>query len=526
MSRPFIPSPQQTSFFAYVDDPCGGNAIVEAVAGAGKTTSLVKAMERMSGLVFYGVYNTKMAKEAREKCGHLSHVWVKTFHAMGANALRFNLEKRIGHKLPEPDGKKVANLIDEWISEKGRNELLEVAPTICKVVSMAKQRGIGIPGLFPDVEYEWMAMIEHFDLVNDLPEGFEERMDIVIKLSQVTLRRSNDQARATGIHDFDDMIYLPLLWGYRFKQFKWVLVDEAQDTNPTRRLMAERLLARDGRFIAVGDPHQAIYGFSGADNDALAQIGRKFNARTLPLTVTYRCPKAVVRVAQQFVGHIHAHESAPEGLYTEQPYEILTNLLQPGDAVICRYNKYLVSLCFKLIRLGMPAKIEGRAVGDGLISLIGKWKVAKLDTLAERVIRWRDREYSKAMAKKNETKAGEITDRAETVLVLIERAQEQNIVTIPEFVTMIRGLFADDVANDKSVITLLSAHKSKGLEFPRVFILGLFELMGRQCFQEWQTEQEINLQYVAATRAQEFLCNVTGIKEDKKQHRFDNLEAA
>lgn len=522
-SKVFVPSPQQADFFAWVETPNGGNAIVEAVAGAGKTTSLVQAMTRMDGVVFYGVYNTKMAKEAREKCGHLRHVWVKTFHSMGANALRFNLERRIGHKLPDPDGKKVQKIIDAWIAEKGREDLNEVAPTIYKVVSMAKQRGIGV--CFRDVDDEWLSMIDHFDLASDLPEGYEDRMDIVVKMARMILRKSNELAQETGAHDFDDMIYLPLLWNYRFKKFNWVLVDEAQDTNPTRRMMAERLLAPGGRFIAVGDPHQAIYGFSGADNDALAQIAERFNAKTLPLTVTYRCPKEVVKVAQQFVSHIHAHESAPEGLYTEQPYENLVNLLQPGDAVICRYNKYLVSLVFKLIRLGMPAKIEGRQVGQGLISLIGKWKVTKLDTLAERVVAWRDREYNKAMAKKNETKAGEIVDRAETVLVLIERAQEQNITTIPAFKQMIEGLFADDAGNDKSLIVLLSAHKSKGLEFPRVFILGLYELMGRECFQPWQTEQEINLQYVAVTRAEAFLCNVTGVKEEKKQHRFDE-EAA
>lgn len=525
MTRTFVPSPQQTSFFAYVQDPMGGNALVVAVAGAGKTTSLVKAMELMTGLVFYGVFNTKMAKEAREKCQHLRHVWVKTFHSMGANALRFNLERRIGHALPDPDGKKVQKILDAWIEDNGRADLKDIVPTICKVVSMAKQRGIAIADCFHDIDEEWLKMIDHFDLASDLPEGYEDRMDIVVKLSRCMLRRSNELAQSTGEHDFDDMIYLPLLWNYRFKKFEWVLVDEAQDTNPTRRLMAERLLAPGGRFIAVGDPHQAIYGFSGADNDALAQIRAKFNARELPLTVTYRCPKEVVKVAQQFVSHIEAHETAPEGLYTEQPYENLVDLLQPGDAVICRYNKYLVSLVFKLIRLGKPAKIEGRQVAQGLISLIGKWKVSKLDTLAARVVSWREREYAKAMAKKNETKAQEIVDRAETVLVLIERAQEQNIVTIPDFKRMIEGLFADDVGNDKSLITLLSAHKSKGLEFGRVFILGLYELMGRECFQPWQTEQETNLQYVAVTRAQEFLCNVTGVKEEKKQHRFDEVLA-
>lgn len=518
--KTFIPSPQQTSFFAYVDDRNGGNAIVEAVAGAGKTTSLVKAMERMSGVVFYGVYNTKMAKEAREKCAHMSHVWAKTFHSMGISSLRFNLERRLGHKLPKTDGKKVANIIDAWIVENKRAELTDVAPTISKIVSMAKQRGIGV--CFPDTDTEWLDMIDHFDLASDLPEGYEDRMDIVVKLSRVILRKSNELAQTTGEHDFDDMIFLPLLWNYRMKQFDWVLVDEAQDTNPTRRLMAERLLARGGRFVAVGDPHQAIYGFSGADNDALSQIAQRFNAKTLPLTVTYRCPKEVVKVAQQFVSHIHAHESAPEGLYTEQPYENLVNLLQPGDAVICRFNKYLTSLCFKLIRLGKPAKIEGRAVGQGLLALIGKWKVKELDLLAERVVSWRERECAKAIAKKNDTKADEIADRAETVLVLIERAQEQNMTSIPEFKSMIEGMFADDAANDKNCIVLLSAHKSKGLEFPRVFVLGLYELMGRECFQPWQTIQEQNLCYVAVTRAQEFLCNVTGVKEERKQHQYDS----
>lgn len=520
MAKEFIPSPQQTSFFAYVDDPMGGNAIVEAVAGAGKTTSLVKAMERMRGVVFYGVYNTKMAKEAREKCGHLNHVWVKTFHSMGANALIFHLKRKLGiDKLPDPDGKKVSKVIEAWIEEKGRQDLVELVPTVVKIVSMAKQRGIGV--CFPDTNDEWVAMIQHFDLDSDLPEGYEDRMeDLVLPLSRLMLRKSNELAQETGQHDFDDMIYLPLLWNLRFKQFNWVLVDEAQDTNPTRRLMAERLLARGGRFVAVGDPHQAIYGFSGADNDALAQIADRFNCRTLPLTVTYRCPKAVVAVAQQFVSHIQAHESAPEGEYAELHYDHLADALLPGDAVICRYNKYLVAFCFKLIRMGKPAKIEGRAIGASLISLIGKWKVSKLDALANRVLAWKVREVGKAEAKKNETKAAEVTDRAETVLVLIERAQEQNITTIPDLKRMIEGMFADDVGSDKSQITLMSGHKSKGLEFPRVFVLGLFELMGRVCFQEWQTQQEINLQYVVVTRAQQYLCNVIGVKEDKKQHRF------
>lgn len=93
--------------------------------------------------------------------------------------------------------------------------------------------------------------------------------------------------------DFDDMVYLPLVFKLRLFPQDWVLIDEAQDTNPTRRALAARMLKPGGRVIAVGDPRQAIYGFTGADNDALEQIAAQFSCKRMPLTVSYRCPQAV-----------------------------------------------------------------------------------------------------------------------------------------------------------------------------------------------------------------------------------------
>jgi len=514
MAKTFTPSPQQSDIFAYVEDPRGGNAIVEAVAGAGKTTTLVHACELMEGDVALVAYNTKMAKELREKTAHLGgKVWAKTFHSFGMNMLKFRLKGVI----KEADDKKVRKLIDAFIQEKGRKDLEEVASCVASCVSMAKQRGIRI--CFPDTNEVWLDMIQQFSLDEDLPEGYEDRMDIIIKMSRCMLTKSND-AGSQGVIDFDDMIYLPLLWNLRAKRFNWVLVDEAQDTNPTRREFAKRLLVSGGRLIAVGDPRQAIYGFSGADNDALDQITRAFDATTYPLTTTYRCPKAVVEVAQRYVSHIEAHESAPEGLYTEQPFEVVVDQLQPGDAVLCRYNKYLVNLCFKLIRNGKPARIEGRAIGAGLVALTRKWKEKNLERLAERVQAWSSREVKKAEGKQNDAKADQIRDRAETLLVLIERGQEQGCKDADALRVMIAGMFDDNVADSKSMITLCSVHKSKGMEWPRVYVLGLDDLMGRECSQPWQSVQEINLQYVAVTRAQELLVNVTGVKEEKKQHQF------
>ena len=86
--------------------------------------------------------------------------------------------------------------------------------------------------------------------------------------------------------DFDDMVYLPLVFKLRLFPQDWVLIDEAQDTNPTRRALAARMLKPGGRVIAVGDPRQAIYGFTGADNDALEQIAEKFNCARMPAALS------------------------------------------------------------------------------------------------------------------------------------------------------------------------------------------------------------------------------------------------
>jgi superfamily I DNA/RNA helicase len=515
MTKPFIPSPQQQALFDRVSDPRGGSVIVVAGPGSGKTTSLVKAMALMSGSVYAGAYNAKMAKELKERTSDLQNVKAGTFHAAGMNVLR----RAINIK-GDPDPKKILKLIDQYIVANDRKDLQEVAACVAATVSMAKQRGIGALPEFRDTDATWLEMIEHFGLDEDLPETYEDRKDIVVKFSRVMLRKSNEAAKEFGSIDFDDMIYLPLLWNLRMWQNDWVLVDEAQDTNPTRRALARRMLKPNGRLIAVGDPRQAIYGFSGADNDALDQIARDFDAKEMPLTVTYRCPKAVVKVCKGFYDEIEAHESAPEGMFTEQPFEAICDQLQPGDAVLCRYNKYLVNLCFKLIRQGKPARIEGRAIGAGLVALINKWKATDLDKIAARVMGWQDREVAKAEAKQQDAKADQIRDRAETVLVLIERAQEQEITTKAGLVKMITDLFDDRVVDNKNMITLCSVHRSKGLEFPRVFVLGLYELMGRECSQPWQSVQEVNLQWVAASRAQELLVNVTGVKEEKKQHQF------
>ena len=507
----FNPSPSQQAYFDWIDTG-SGNAVVVAVAGAGKTTTIIHGLDHMEGRVFLGAYNKKMASELASRITGRKDVYARTFHSAGFQQLRYSL------KLPNsaaPDAKKVQTIIDGICLK--RADLVTVSPFIAPIVSMAKQRGIGalVAAGNPDDDATWQEMIDHFDLLADFPEG--ARVDQVIPFARYVLNTSN---RQKDVLDFDDMVYMPLFLRLPMLKHKWVLIDEAQDTNPTRRALAAAMLEPGGRLVAVGDPCQAIFGFTGADNDSLDLITSQFNATSLSLTVSYRCPKAVVAVAQRYAAHIEAHESAPEGEFTTLEYDRLVTMANPGDAILCRYNKYLVSTCFALIRAGKSAKIEGRAVGNGLMKLAQRWKSVKtLVALGEKLEDYRTRETEKALAKKQETKADTVNDLVDTLHVLIERTQSlhANQGTINDLWGVIDAIFGDNVSSD-GMVTLCSVHRSKGLEWETVFVLGLDELMPSPFVTvPWAIQQEVNLQYVAVTRAKETLVNVTGMKDDKKR---------
>lgn len=506
------PSPAQQAYYDWIDNG-RGSAVIEAVAGSGKTTTLVGGIGHARGTKTFLAFNSKIVCEIKERvAGTMDPRDVKTFHSAGYAALR-RAFPNAGFTRRDPDERKVLRIVENRIATMGRSDLEGLESAVATVVSMAKQRGIGITCSVADTRV-WEEMIDHFALDELLPEGQEHMIPQLIKLAQLALRDSTEDLETI---DYDDMIYLALQRGVRFFRTDWVFVDEAQDTNPTRRLLAERMLRPGGRLVAVGDPHQAIYGFTGTDNDSLEQIARAHHCTRLPLTVTYRCPQAVVRVARRFVDHIIAHETAPEGEVVEYDYSEIAQRVQLGDAVLCRYNKYLVSLCFRLIRSGVGAKIEGRQIGDGLVRLAGRWKrVRTLNALESKLEEYEERERAKAEAKDDARRADDLADRMETMRVLIGRSRELGHDQVSQLQEMIRSMFEDAEQVDmRRVVLLCSAHRSKGLEWDRVHVLSLDEVMPGRASRDWQAQQEVNLQYVAVTRARKTLHLVSGLREEK-----------
>lgn len=491
----FNPSPEQAAYFEWLRSG-SGNAIIEAVAGSGKTTTIVAGLDLLprSASVKLLAYNKRMAVELVERIPNGKEV-ASTFHAAGFAALRATIRNC------KTDGDKLYLMVKE--DAEAKPHLKPLLGSIPAMVSVFKQKGvIALQPYDENAAEDWLY---HYGINSKLPEDVsnEDFLDLALQY----LKKSNNLIMKSGKIDFDDMLYAPLLLGSRFGKPDYLLVDEAQDTNRMRREIMHRMAGENTRVIAVGDPHQAIFGFTGADATGFQLIADEFKCQRFPLTVSYRCPQKIVAHAQHWVSHIQAHASAPEGELRECDEADFLSQVAPGDAVLCRFNRPLFKFCFALIRRGQGAKIEGRAIGDGLIVLARKWKVHTLDSLKSRLATYFAREKEKANGRKSILST--IEDREETMSILIEHVEETGGTTPEDLVAFIKDLFADDVTSNPKLVIFSSIHRAKGLEWPRVWLLGRKQLMpSRFATLDHELEQEMNLIYVAVTRAKQELIEV------------------
>lgn len=464
----------QTAFFNFVEN-AKGNAILIAVAGSGKTTTVVEALKKCYGDTIFLAFNKAIATELKDR-----GVNAKTFHALCLPAV-VNAKK--GRKI---EGGKTGMVIRETLSQEQRDLYGGFIP---KLVGLAKQSGIDC--LIANTPEHWMQIVEHHDLELDHDDA---DMATAITLSQQILADSN--AHPTLI-DYDDMLYLAVKEGLTLPKFQFIFVDEAQDTNAIQRAILKKMHRKYGtRLFAVGDPAQAIYGFRGADSNSMNLIRDEFKCEEMPLTVSYRCSKKIVEFAQQWVGHITATDTAPDGEVLNFGQEWKSEQMNAADIVVCRTTRPLIALGYKMLRDRKPFYIMGRDIGQGLRKLVEKQKAKGIDQLLAKLSTWHAREVEKAVVKDQEAKVEALNDKYESLIYLIEHLPETER-TVPALCNVIDSLFAE-----KSNATILcTIHKSKGLEADVVWWLNASQCPSQWAKKEWQQQQEINLCYVATTRA-------------------------
>lgn len=427
----------------------GERLFIRALAGTGKTTSLRLAAEQTRpGLAV--AFNRRIATELKAS---LSGGWqVKTLNAIGHVALC-----RAGLK-PKVDEFKLYRLAREMnIPKAAQYDTVQAA-------SAARLAGVtpwasGIPavsGLLRSTPKYWAHLVGAFP-------------DADPNLAQELLVRSIKEALTDGVIDFDDQLYISLFYRGNYPRYNTILVDEAQDLSALNISQLTKLGARSAQVIAAGDPYQSIYAFRGASATAIEQMVSKFRLTEAPLTVTWRCPHAIVdRWKPEIPDFVAAHSNAKGKIEHTKTLPKLS----PTTAVLCRNNGPLLQLALQLLEKGHPFRFTGK----GFASSIGKlWEQAG-ENLA------RARTIANGRAQKARRYGGDPAPFIETYTML------ETIYNIDSSVDPV----VDRLLASKFGVTLSTGHKAKGLEW-RDVVFYQPELLG-------EGEQETNLRYVIETR--------------------------
>lgn len=436
------------------------NIVVEAVAGSGKTTTAVHALNLIppSRSVMFCAFNKHIAEELSKRVP--SNVRCSTLNSFGFSVCRNNI------RYCKVDANKVRNIY--WRLFDGRlekNVFYKIMSRVIKLVSLMKAYGL----TYSDqgtIDY----LVDRYDFIID-------EYDFINPAIQVLIENN----RTESIIDFDDQIYFPVIKGWVVPKHDYVMVDEAQDLNPVQ---IELLKRSANTLIAVGDSKQAIYGFRGADPEAMNNITVAFNAITMPLSICYRCSKSVVQEAQKIVSYIEYHEDAVEGKIEQVNHSAFDANIKEGDYVLCRTTAPVVKGALQMIASKRKAVVKGRQIGEGLLQIV-KY-AGDLET-------YEREQRARLSESKNDLKLVEFEDQMETIKALIEAYGLSGLEA------GINELFSDTATG----IIFSTIHRSKGLETKNVWLLHPELLPHPNAKKDWQHQQEMNLKYIAITRAKE-----------------------
>lgn len=440
-----------------------GNTHVEALAGSGKTSTIVEGFYYVpkGKTTLMCAFNKSIQTELETRAP--DSIEVKTIHAIGYAACR-----RAFPKIGQPDNRKLEGYIK---ADRGEDqETYEVRSNLAKAISLSKAY------LAESAEEIDLIMDKHdVDVCDDPRDNF---ISSVIKIMKACKADTNRV-------DFDDMVWMPNVHSLELNKYDMVFIDEAQDLNISQINLALNSVESNGRIITVADRNQAIYSFRGADSNAVQNIIDRCKSKTFPLSVTYRCAKNIVEIAQTIVPTIESATNAIDGLVETISENKIEEMAKPGDFILSRTNAPLLKWCLALLKAGMPANIQGKDLGKTLSAMIKKSGKKDVDSFLSWLDDWRDVEVERLTKANRDSSL--IEDKAECFKVLCDGTRSLDDVR-----NNIDRLFHD--GDDKDRVILSTIHKSKGLERDRVFVLS-------KTFKLHKNVEENNIYYVAITRA-------------------------
>jgi DNA helicase-2/ATP-dependent DNA helicase PcrA len=584
-----------------------GPVLVIAGAGSGKTRVLTHRVAHLLAAVgakpqeiLAITFTNKAANEMRERLELLlpsgvRGLWILTFHAACGRILRREAP-RLGYRTNFTiyDQADQIRLTKQCLEELERDPKRFVPRGIHAQISNAKNQLIS-----PD-EYRNRVASFYDQTVADVYELYQKRLF------------------ASNAVDFDDILMLTVDVLERFpealerwqKAFRYVLVDEYQDTNHAQYRLLQLLAAKHQNLFAVGDPDQSIYAFRGADIRNIMEFERDFpGTKTIPLEQNYRSTNNILSAANGVIRHnrerkeknlwselgegepvrvIEVEDEHAEARYVAASIAALVEESFSGAeiAVFYRTNAQSRVLEDVLVRQGVAYQVIGgprfyeraevkdlvaylqvidnpydavslqrianrprRGIGDSSLARlqsyadshgISLWEatefadeagvgaapqkaVAQFRTLIQSLqsgaldmsvadLIERILDQSGTMAALEAERTIEAQGRQENLQELVGVAREyQETAAEPNLSSFLQeiSLYSDQdaIRGEGSLVTLMTIHNAKGLEFRAVFLIGMEEgiFPHSRSIEENSIEEERRLAYVGMTRARERL---------------------
>lgn len=364
-----------------------GPTMVIAGAGSGKTRVLTYRIAHLLNnnidafQIMALTFTNKAAKEMKERIGKIANsqdvrnIWMGTFHSIFLKILRIECEKlNFHHNFTILDTDDTKRIIKKIIKESGLDDKVYKPNHVLKRISLAKTNVISPKAYLQNAE------IQQQDKASKTPE-----------IGNLYYKYAKNCFKSSAM-DFDDLLYYTFVLFKRFPEvvekyqnkFKFVLVDEFQDTNYLQYKIVKYITEKSKNICVVGDDAQSIYAFRGANIQNILDFQKNYpDLKTFKLEQNYRSTQTIVEAANSVIKNnkrqlqkkIYTQNTVGEPIHiTEHPidneeakyvaqtiFEIKQNQQAKNTdfAVLYRTNAQSRSIEDALRRLNIPYVIYG-----------------------------------------------------------------------------------------------------------------------------------------------------------------------
>ncbi|MDO8728617.1 MAG: UvrD-helicase domain-containing protein [bacterium] len=444
---------------------------VRAYAGTGKSSTLVGyAKARPTLRMLYLAYNAAIRAEAKKKFG--PNVDCHTGHSLAFSKAAPYVESRGGKGL-------------------GNIKNIEVARAMMVAPSIARMSLIALSNFFNNADTE--ITIAHVkNAVDTKSEPSVETINIIFDLTKDLWRKIQDPKDLAFKMPHDGYLKLFHLANPDLSKYKVILFDEAQDANPviTDIVKSQKHMGT----VVVGDRHQSIYRFRGAE-DSLDKFDSE---ETFVLSKSFRFGYGIGKLASLLLNTFKEETVPVEGLSRDKRTGNLnsTEFVVDKDkpyAYLCRTNAMLLDIAVGLVAQNKTLHFIGGPTAyrfDLIMDAFNLWS-DKRDLIRDPAMRyfpcWTDLTLF----------AAESNDPEYKILIkVIDKYTNE----IPALIEKAKQSHQED--QESAQVVLCTGHRAKGLEFDQVVLADDFADLMVPPSDDGIDEQEINLLYVATTRAE------------------------